>query len=79
MQMYIRKVSSIFIAMKGTIHIGAGIGDHINASDLKTGAFFIKFFGCFPTQIITYMNRRQSSIGHESIRDGMAEVDVFHI
>src|SRR5687768_8424630 len=46
-QCYFTEIISIFIAMKGAIQVGSGIGHHFNFADLKLRAGLIKLPGSF--------------------------------
>lgn len=61
--------------MKRRIDVGAGIGHHVDAADVEAGALAVMLLRRFATQEVAHDRRRQATVGHDTVFDGVAEID----
>src|SRR5690606_33020648 len=69
------QIEAVAEAMEGSVEVGAGVGDHVDAADLELGSFRVVAAGLLAGQVVGDHGPGESRVGDHSRLDGMGEVD----
>src|SRR5215470_11713158 len=74
-ELQLRQVDSISVTVEGRVEVRAGVGHHLDLAYVKLGARRVELARRFAAQVVADDRRGQAFVGHETVLDGVAEID----